>query len=709
MAALPNPSSSGLTASPSCSTEPSHIPGVGSMESLIDDLTQLATAIPQDRDIHVHIKDVLLNAHVVGNGFVDDLRGSDKADVEEKTNVDVEPSLFIGDDSASDIDMNEDTEYVDDGGKEREDLEQDNGEEASCEEIVGWLNNLGDQIISLHHIPTAGKPTPCPHLAIEPKAYQYTALAKIEHNRASLLKAVLLGDPPGLGKTLPSMMAVVKAISTAKRFSIVVVPSSCSDQWKSEFAKFFLPDTVRVFVLRDPNTSPLELIKYDVILVSYSFVMSQYRKLCNYVDGIAEFKHNNSGRHLERPNLSIFSDIFYAQENITSPYLVLDEVTAVKNAGGITFAAIEKLRSLADMCIMITGSPIDNTWIDQFAYLQFVQGHEIKTRREMLSVFASRNASGQLKPPRGNKFRRLIQLLNSFVIRRPEDTIDLPVLHKQTIIFRLSPKEQEDSDFHFQKYMKVVQMNSKDAVQLSGSGQRLPPWKHLTSAMQHAMHPAMVLIMHLARDSLANGNDPSADVLYEAEDIKKWTAWREELKKEDNWKSSRIMALIDILNERRDIDPACSILLFDESVYFLDIVQIAFEKMYDPVDCLRFDGRETPEKRTVILQNFEKAAGAKVLLISRAAGGVGLNIPAANVVILCGPWWKSEWEGQAIKRAHRPGQTREVHAIRLKAENCALEDYKAGVRDKKNKHNSQIVLSITRKDGVVPKVWDDLE
>jgi SNF2 family DNA or RNA helicase len=462
-------------------------------------------------------------------------------------------------------------------------------------------------------------------------------------------------------------------------------------------------------VLRDPDTSPLELLKYNVVLVSYAFVMSQYRKLYNFIDGVTKFKNNGSGGHLERPSVSIFSEIFHAQEGVKCPYLVLDEVTAVKNPKGITFAAVEELRSLADMCIMLTGSPVDNTWMDLFAYLQFVLGHNIRSRRLMLSLFASRTVNGKLQAPKGNYFRRLLQLLNSFIVRRPEDIIELPALHEKTVTFSLAPEEVLRSDYHFNIFRTIVNINSADAVRLPDEG-ALPPWKRLTLAMQYAMHPAMVLIMHISRNPLAKGNDQaSADVLYEAKDIERWTAWREELKKADNWKSSRITALIDIFNDRRDIDPACSVLIFDESVYFLDIVQIAFENMYDPVDCLRYDGREIPEKRTAILQEFEKAAGAKVLLISRAAGGIGLNITAANVVILCGPWWKSEWEQQAIKRAHRPGQTREVLAIKMEADNCALEAYKVGVRDKKNRHNSQIVRHITRKDGVVPKVWDDLD
>ncbi len=436
--------------------------------------------------------------------------------------------------------------------------------------------------------------------------------------------------------------------------------------------------------------------------------MSQYRKLYKYVDAVAKSKNDGLSGHLERPSVSIFSEIFHVQEGVKCPYLVLDEVTAVKNPDAITFAATQELRSLADMCIMLTGSPVDNTWMDVFAYLQFVLGHDIRSRKTMLSLFASRTTTGKLRAPKGNNFRRLLQLLNSFVVRRPEDTIALPALCEQNVTFSLAAREEFNSNHHFSKYKTIANINSKqDAVQ--HPRERALPWKHLTMAMQHAMHPAMALIMHVVRNPLAQGNDQtSADVLYESKDIEKWIAWREELKQDDHWKSSRIIALIDVFNERRDIDPACSVLIFDESVYFLDIVQIAFENMYDPVDCLRYDGREIPEKRAAMLQTFGKATGAKVLLISRATGGVGLNITAANVVILCGPWWKKEWELQAIKRAHRPGQMREVVAIRLEADNCEVEAYKAGVRDKKSRHNSMIVQHITRKDGIVPKVWNNL-
>jgi hypothetical protein len=69
--------------------------------------------------------------------------------------------------------------------------------------------------------------------------------------------------------------------------------------------------------------------------------MSQYRKLCKYLEVVKEFKEKGIAKQIERPRLSIFSEIFHSQEGVECPYLVLDEVTAIKNPTAITFAAIE--------------------------------------------------------------------------------------------------------------------------------------------------------------------------------------------------------------------------------------------------------------------------------------------------------------------------------------------------------------------------------
>jgi SNF2 family DNA or RNA helicase len=75
-----------------------------------------------------------------------------------------------------------------------------------------------------------------------PYTHQLHALAKIEHSRNTKMKAMALGDGMGLGKTLPTMMAAVRAakLASVKLPSLFVVPSSCVPQWKYEFRKFFV-------------------------------------------------------------------------------------------------------------------------------------------------------------------------------------------------------------------------------------------------------------------------------------------------------------------------------------------------------------------------------------------------------------------------------------------------------------------------------------
>ena len=155
------------------------------------------------------------------------------------------------------------------------------------------------------------------------------------------------------------------------------------------------------------------------------------------------------------------------------------------------------------------------------------------------------------------------------------------------------------------------------------------------------------------------------------------------------------------------MDPASSILIFSESIYFLDIVEIAFENMDDPVPVVRYDGRAEAHVRGRVLEQFKEpttTTTTKVMLITRAAGGIALNIATANCVIICEPWWKRSLEIQAYKRAWRQGQTRPVSVVYLKAEDCDVEALKARTRDRKNKHNTKIMEMITRKDGVRPKV-----
>jgi SNF2 family DNA or RNA helicase len=83
------------------------------------------------------------------------------------------------------------------------------------------------------------------------------------------------------------------------------------------------------------------------------------------------------------------------------------------------------------------------------------------------------------------------------------------------------------------------------------------------------------------------------------------------------------------------------------------------------------DGRTRDRQARV--QSFQNDPDCKVFLISLKAGGLGLNLTAADYIFLLDPWWNPAVESQAIDRAHRIGQTRPVFAYRLIARNTVEE------------------------------------
>lgn len=85
------------------------------------------------------------------------------------------------------------------------------------------------------------------------------------------------------------------------------------------------------------------------------------------------------------------------------------------------------------------------------------------------------------------------------------------------------------------------------------------------------------------------------------------------------------------------------------------------------------NGSVSPQRRQEILDDFERAPAGTVLLSQIQAGGTGLNIQAASVVILCEPQLKPSIENQAISRAYRMGQTRNVLVYRLLCQNTVDE------------------------------------
>ena len=131
--------------------------------------------------------------------------------------------------------------------------------------------------------------------------------------------------------------------------------------------------------------------------------------------------------------------------------------------------------------------------------------------------------------------------------------------------------------------------------------------------------------------------------------------------------SSKAMRMKEIIEEAED--DGRKVIVFS---FFLDtikkITEMLGKRCYGPIN-----GSVTPQRRQDIIDDFDKAPAGSVLAAQIQAGGTGLNIQSASVVILCEPQFKPSTENQAISRAYRMGQTRNVIVYRLLCEDTVDE------------------------------------
>lgn len=128
------------------------------------------------------------------------------------------------------------------------------------------------------------------------------------------------------------------------------------------------------------------------------------------------------------------------------------------------------------------------------------------------------------------------------------------------------------------------------------------------------------------------------------------------------------------------------------------ILRMAFENASPPWKCFTLDGRTRVAERERMLGGFRSTTGPGILFLSRGAGGLGLNLQEANVVVQCCPWWKDSCEEQVYGRVHRSKQEKPVYIYQVVARGAEVEEHKIAARDRKNLTNKAVLDAITRLD-----------
>ena len=297
-------------------------------------------------------------------------------------------------------------------------------------------------------------------------------------------------------------------------------------------------------------------------------------------------------------------------------YVVLDEAQAIKNASSQAAKAARLLDGQHRMAL--TGTPVENHLGDIWSIFEFLNPGMLGS----ISQFGNLVREGLQDPRSRQAATQAARALRPFILRRTKGQVlkDLPEKTEQTIVCELEPNQRRIYDALLAHYRNSL----LGSIQSNRIGQSaMMVLEALLRLRQAACHPGLIDPGHAA--------EPSA----------------------------KIEALTAQLTEL--IAEGHKALVFSQFTSFLALVRTRLEE--EGIAYAYLDGqtrdRQAPVKR------FQDDAGCPVFLISLKAGGLGLNLTAAEYVFILDPWWNPAVETQAIDRAHRIGQTRPVFAYRL--------------------------------------------
>lgn len=303
-------------------------------------------------------------------------------------------------------------------------------------------------------------------------------------------------------------------------------------------------------------------------------------------------------------------------------YVVLDEAQAIKNASTSSAKAVRLLRGSHRLAL--SGTPIENHLGELWSLFEFLNPGMLGEAKVLkMSGGLARNPSEEAR-------QLLAQALRPFILRRTKRQVasELPEKSEQTIFCELEGPQRKHYDELRQHYRQTL-LNRVDHQGLGRS--KMHVLEALLRLRQAACHPGL-----LDRRRLA---DPSA----------------------------KLDVLLEQLSDLRE--EGHKALIFSQFTSLLAIVRNRLDA--EKVNYEYLDG--ATQNRQEHVERFQNDPACELFLISLKAGGLGLNLTAADYVFLLDPWWNPAVEAQAVDRAHRIGQTRHVFAYRLIAKDTVEE------------------------------------
>ncbi|KAK9458952.1 SNF2 family N-terminal domain-containing protein [Lipomyces oligophaga] len=474
----------------------------------------------------------------------------------------------------------------------------------------------------------------------------------------------ILADEMGLGKTCQ----VIAFISHLKEIGVegphlIVVPSSTLANWLRECHRFSPSLAVELYygtqsergeirdMLRDPETH------FDVILTTYNLACGSY------------------------------ADSSFLQKFRFST-CVFDEGHMLKNSESERYRSLMRLNS--DFRLLLTGTPLQNNLEELISLLAFIRPGVFRRPnfREALSVLFKHRArtttnaddASNLALLSAQRIARAKSMMTPFVLRRRKDQVLKYLPSKRHRIEYCSMTSVQD-----ELYKSEIN-ESRRIIEAREAGTKMSrSEKSATNVLMRlrkaAIHPLLFRRIYtteklkkMAKAIMKEERYREANQQYIFEDMEvmsdfelhnlcgKFPSIANFALQNDEWMiSGKVEKLKGMLIEM--VKRGDRILIFSQFTQVLDILESVLKTL--ELEFLRLDGQTPVEMRQDLIDQFDTEKNLSCFLLSTKAGGFGINLACANVVIIFDMSFNPHDDRQAEDRAHRVGQTKEVEVVRL--------------------------------------------
>ena len=315
----------------------------------------------------------------------------------------------------------------------------------------------------------------------------------------------------------------------------------------------------------------------------------------------------------------------YEEINYTFKYIIADEAQYLKNSNTQNAKAIKELKG--ETRFALTGTPIENSLAELWSIFDFVMPGYLFQYKKFKNLYETPIVKNDDK----DAMSKLKMLIEPFVLRRTKKEV-LTELPEKTITVLNNTMEQEQEKIYM-SYLVKAKQEVADQIKINGfEKSQIMILAALTRLRQICCHPSLFI-----------------------EDYK--------------GESSKLNQCMEIIED--GISAGHRLLLFSGYTSMFEIIQK--ELLARNIKYFKLTGATKVSERIELVDEFNKNDEIKVFLISLKAGGTGLNLTGADMVIHYDPWWNQSAENQATDRAYRIGQKNNVQVYKLITSNSIEE------------------------------------